>query len=106
MSSQLIINATLVNVRDTSPVLRGKDLAELPCIKDGWLLIEDGEIAGLGSMDALPASLAGMARGERYSGGPASVIDGAGRFVLPAWCDSHTHLVFAGSRETEFVDKL
>lgn len=93
MSSQLIVNATLVNVRDTSPVLRGIDLAELPCIKDGWLLIEDGQIAGVGSMDEMPSR-------------PAAVIDSAGRFVLPAWCDSHTHLVFAGSRETEFVDKL
>jgi imidazolonepropionase len=57
-------------------------------------------------MDTLPAGLAGMARGDRSSGDPVSVIDGAGCFVLPAWCDSHTHLVFAGSRETEFVDKL
>lgn len=106
MSSQLIVNATLVNVRDTSPVLRGKDLAELPCIKDGWLLIEDGHIAGVGSMDKMPAGLAGMVRDVRPSGDAASVIDGTGRFVLPAWCDSHTHLVYAGSRESEFVDKL
>lgn len=103
MSSQLIVNATLVNVRDTSPVLRGKELAELPCIKDGWLLIEDKQIAGAGSMEKMPEGLGRMARS---SAGAASVIDGSGRFVLPAWCDSHTHLVYAGSRETEFVDKI
>ena len=103
MSSQLIVNATLVNVRDISPVLRGKELAELPCIKDGWLLIEDKQIAGAGSMEKMPEGLGRMARS---SAGAASVIDGSGRFVLPAWCDSHTHLVYAGSRETEFVDKI
>ena len=103
MSSQLIVNATLVNVRDISPVLRGKELAELPCIKDGWLLIEDKQIAGAGSMEKMPEGLGRMARS---SVGAASVIDGSGRFVLPAWCDSHTHLVYAGSRETEFVDKI
>ena len=103
MSSQLIVNATLVNVRDTSPVLRGKELAELPCIKDGWLLIEDKQIAGVGTMEKMPEGLGRMARS---SVGAASVIDGSGRFVLPAWCDSHTHLVYAGSRETEFVDKI
>ncbi|MBN9380267.1 MAG: imidazolonepropionase [Chitinophagaceae bacterium] len=95
MSSQLIVNATLVNVRDTSPVLRGMELAELPCIKDGWLLIEDRHVAGIGTMEEMPAGLNGLPR-----------IDAAGKFVLPAWCDSHTHLVYAGSRETEFVDKL
>ena len=103
MSSQLIVNATLVNVRDISPVLRGKELAELPCIKDGWLLIEDKQIAGVGTMEKMPEGLGRMARS---SVGAASVIDGSGRFVLPAWCDSHTHLVYAGSRETEFVDKI
>jgi len=103
MSSQLIVNATLVNVRDISPVLRGKELAELPCIKDGWLLIEDKQIAGVGTMEKMPEGLGRMARS---SAGAASVIDGSGRFVLPAWCDSHTHLVYAGSRETEFVDKI
>lgn len=103
MSSQLIVNATLVNVRDISPVLRGKELAELPCIKDGWLLIEDKQIAGVGTMEKMPEGLGRMARSSE---GAASVIDGSGRFVLPAWCDSHTHLVYAGSRETEFVDKI
>jgi imidazolonepropionase len=60
---------------------------------DGWLLIEDEHIAALGPMTQLPSF-------------PATVIDAAGRYVLPAWCDSHTHLVYAGSRETEFVDKI
>jgi len=70
-------------------------LAELPCIEDGWLLIEDEHIAALGAMKDLPHSLTNH---------PA--IDASGCWVLPAWCDSHTHLVYAGSRETEFVDKI
>jgi imidazolonepropionase len=107
MSSQLIVNTTLVNVRNTSTMLRGKELAELPCIGDGWLLIEDEHIAALGTMKELPGSLDTLCR--RYLPSEdlsAPVIDGAGRYVLPAWCDSHTHLVYAGSRETEFVDKI
>ena len=95
MSTQLIVNATLVNTRESTAILRGPQLAELPCIKDGWLLIEDDHIAGIGTMDKPPLHTQGT-----------SIIDAAGRLVLPAWCDSHTHLVFAGSRESEFVDKI
>src|ERR1700733_1907880 len=95
MSSRLIVNIRqLVNVREQSHLLRGPELAELPSIDNAWLLVEDGAIAGYGPMSEVP--------GER----PASVIDATGRLILPAWCDSHTHLVFAGSREAEFVDKI
>lgn len=93
MATQLIVNATLANVRANTHVLRGPQLAELPCIKDGWLLIEDEHIAALGTMDQLPPTT-------------TTVTDATGRLILPAWCDSHTHLVFAGSRESEFVDKI
>ena len=104
--SQLIIHAKqLVNCRLHSEVLRGKALADLPCIEDGWILIEEEEIAGYGPMSSLPESwarrVAEAARQPRED-----VVDASGRFVLPAWCDSHTHLVFAGSRESEFVDKI
>jgi imidazolonepropionase len=86
----------LVNVREESKLLRGKELAILPCIENAYLLMENGIITGYGTM-------AGM---ENRTSGISNVIDAGGQFVLPAWCDSHTHLVFAASREEEFVDKI
>lgn len=87
---------TLANVRDTYCLLRGKALAELPCIHSAFLTVEGGVITDYGSMTDLKRSRADF--DEHY--------DAAGRCILPAWCDSHTHLVFAGSREEEFVDKI
>ncbi|HEV3414119.1 MAG TPA: imidazolonepropionase, partial [Puia sp.] len=115
-SSRLIYNIKqLVNARRESRLLRGPELAELPCVDDAWVLIEDDEIADYGAMSEMPEALARMI-GERSAstdgagmGGLAvegQAIDAMGRLVLPAWCDSHTHLVFAGSREGEFVDKI
>src|SRR5687768_4163778 len=93
----LITNiASLVNTRSNNILLRGRELAELPCISDAYLVIEDGLIADYGKMDDLIHTVWSFT--ESY--------DARGRFVLPAWCDSHTHLVFTGSREEEFVDKL
>ena len=86
----------LVNTRDSSAALRGTGLASLPCIDDAYLLIEDGRIAGLGKMADLKHDVNGF--DEHF--------DAGGKLVLPSWCDSHTHLVFAGSRENEFVDKI
>lgn len=87
---------SLVNTRDTYCLLRGRDLAELPCIPNAYLVVDGGVITDYGAMQDLkqPAT----AFDEHY--------DATGRLVLPAWCDSHTHLVFAGSREEEFVDKI
>lgn len=85
----------LVGVHDPGRPLRGEELAMLPGINKAFLLIEDGVIARFGSMQELD--------GVRQ---PDTVIDATGQFLLPAWCDSHTHLVFAASREEEFVDKL
>src|SRR5579859_2726555 len=94
MSSVLIVNCKqLVNVRPDSHLLRGAELAVLPVLDNAWLLVEDGVIAAYGPMSSQPSH-------------PTAIIDAKGQFVLPAWCDSHTHLVFAGSREPEFVDKL
>jgi imidazolonepropionase len=75
----------------------GKDLSNLPVIENAYLLIEDGIIAGYGNMYELELNVPNM---------PQHVVDLHGQFVLPAWCDSHTHIVFAGSRENEFVDKI
>jgi imidazolonepropionase len=100
MPSRLIYNIRqLVNTRAESRLLRGAALADLPCIDNAWIHIEDDRIAAYGPMSALPRNLAGLM-------GEGGAIDASGRLVLPAWCDSHTHLVYAGSREHEFVDKL
>lgn len=100
MSSLLIHDIRqLVNTRTESRPLRGDELSLLPAIDDAWLHIEDDCIASFGPMSALPTDLA-LLRGT-----PAAV-DARGCLVLPAWADSHTHLVFAGSREAEFVDKI
>ena len=97
MSSLLITHIkSLVNTRLESGLLRGSGLAILPCIDNAYLLIEGDEIAEYGSMQEL------QSKGHK----PSKMIDATGQFVLPAWCDSHTHLVFATSREEEFVDKI
>lgn len=86
----------LVGVREESVLLRGKALAQLPVIEDAYLLINDGLIAAYGEMKQL---------GE-WANSIEHTINAGGQFILPAWCDSHTHLVFAASREEEFVDKI
>jgi imidazolonepropionase len=86
----------LVGVRDESLLLRGQELAQLPVIEDAYLLVNDGVIAAFGEMKQL---------GE-WANTIEHTVDAKGQFVLPAWCDSHTHLVFAASREEEFVDKI
>ncbi|WP_460567818.1 imidazolonepropionase [Flaviaesturariibacter terrae] len=86
----------LVNTRAIDRPLRGADLASLPCIDHAYLVVEAGRIAEFGPMTKLRHRPADF----------RSHIDATGRFVLPAWVDSHTHLVFAGSRENEFVDKI
>ncbi len=75
------------------PLLRGKQMSSLPVLEEAYLLIEDGRIADFGSMENCP---------ERAD----EEIDARGRLLLPCWCDSHTHLVFAGSREGEFTDRI
>ncbi len=86
----------LFNVRSASAVLRGKELAGLPVLEKAYLVIEDGVISAYGSMTSFP---------ERFLQ-EQNILDIQGGSVLPAWCDSHTHIVFAGSREGEFVDKI
>lgn len=85
----------LVQVREGSPrVLRGAAMGELPVISNAWLAISDGLISGFGIMEALP-DISGKIE-----------IDAKGRFVFPSFVDSHTHIVYADSRETEFVMKI
>ncbi|MBR1769631.1 MAG: imidazolonepropionase [Bacteroidales bacterium] len=84
----------LVQVEDKAKIaVCGKQMAELPCIDNAFLLIENEEIKDFGPMDKCPQSA-------------DKIIDAEGRFVLPSFCDSHTHLVYAGSREIEYIDKI
>jgi imidazolonepropionase len=85
----------LVQVREKSPkYLSGAQMQELPVLENAWISLKDGRIYDFGSMDNCPENEA------------SDVIDAQGSFVLPAWCDSHTHLVYAGNREKEFELRL
>ena len=75
-------------------VLRGEEMKTLDKLHDAWLLIEDGLIKDYGEM----ATLGDVVADSR--------MDACGGCVIPAFCDSHTHIVNAGSREEEFVDKI
>ncbi|MFO8021594.1 MAG: imidazolonepropionase, partial [Perlabentimonas sp.] len=75
--------------------IAGKDMANLNCIDNAYLMINDGIIADFGKMENIPAVDKSF-----------DVIDAEGRMVFPSFCDSHTHLVYAGSREIEYVDKI
>lgn len=85
----------LLQVRETSvSKVSGAEMAVLPTIKNAFLIIKDNLIADFGSMENLPEIKVDK------------VINAAGRVVLPTWCDSHTHIVYAGNREQEFVDRI
>lgn len=92
----LIINIKeLLQVRQTAvDKVSGAEMAVLPTIKNAFLLIDNDEIADFGPMQNCPETK------------NIQVIDAAGKMVLPAWCDSHTHIVYAGNREQEFVDRI
>ncbi|MFZ1787420.1 MAG: imidazolonepropionase [Saprospiraceae bacterium] len=85
----------LIQVRkENLSFLSGAEMQILLTIKDAFLQVNDGIIMAFGPMSECPEI------------GSDEVIDVTGRMVLPAWCDSHTHLVYAGNREGEFVDRI
>ena len=85
----------LVQVRDQNITkLKGKQMSYLPTLSNAWLLINEDKIENFGGMETLPNIEADQE------------IDATGKLVLPSWLDSHTHLVYAGHREQEFVDKI
>jgi imidazolonepropionase len=92
----LIINIKeLLQVREIVVAkVSGAAMAMLPTIKNAYLFIEDNLIADFGHMDNLPKNKADQ------------TIDATGKMILPSWCDSHTHIVYAGNREQEFVDRI
>lgn len=95
---RIFIHIGILGGTETHPRLRvqGKEMLEFTTISDAFLTIVDGLIAAFGPMSSLDLSVEC----------PDEVIDLQGRSVLPAWCDPHTHIVYAGSREGEFVDKI
>lgn len=95
MSSLLLRNIKSLIQAEAKPrpVVKGADMAVLPIINDAYLLIENERVAAFGPMSECP---------ERAD----QVLDVTGRMVFPSWCDSHTHIVFAASREEEFVDRI
>ena len=92
----------LINIKQLSGIqenisklkLKGKEMGVLNTIENAYLEIENGLISNFGKMEDLSETKV------------EETIDCSGKVVLPAWCDSHTHLVFAGTRETEFVDRI
>jgi imidazolonepropionase len=95
MSSKIFTNISwLVNAREENNIVRGKNLSQLPCVQNAYVVIDNGIIAEYGSMNNYKHSISQKNKVHENC------------MILPCWCDSHTHLVFAGNRETEFVDKL
>jgi imidazolonepropionase len=94
MATQIFTNISLLaNTRMNSGFIRGDELAVMPSLKNVYIVIEDDTISEIGAMENF-----------RFLKGNTSVADNT--IVLPCWCDSHTHIVFAGSREEEFIDKI
>ena len=86
---------TLVGIDESQREwVEGKAMSEIETIENGWLLTDGCRIADYGTMDSMP-SIEGC-----------EVLDAEGGWLFPSFCDSHTHLVWAGSRDQEFLDKL
>ena len=85
----------LIQVRNNAPEkVSGAVMKNLPTLKNAWLLLEGDRISDFGIMDEIPNIKVDK------------TIDCSGKVVLPTWCDSHTHIVYAGNREQEFVDRI
>lgn len=99
MSKLLIKNIkSLVQVREAHVLkVSGQDMKQLPCIDNAWMAIDNGVIADYGPMSDFP----GIADWKGLE-----IIDAEGKLVLPGYADSHTHIVYAGNRELEFVDRI
>ena len=92
----LIVNIKgLIQVEeDPAMMVEGGLMSEITKIDNAWLYMKDGIIDSFGNMSDVPASTG------------AEILDATGKYVMPSFCDSHTHLVYAGSREIEYIDKI
>ena len=95
------MNTLFVNIKELVQVedqpkkmVCGTDMKLLPTIKNAYLLIENNLIKDFGKMENMP----------KFN--PVECIDASEKIILPTWCDSHTHIVFAGNREQEFIDRI
>lgn len=85
----------LLQIREASvSKVSGSEMKDLPLLENAWLLLEHNTIYDFGKMENLGDTTADK------------IINCSGKIVLPAWCDSHTHIVYAGNREQEFVDRI
>ena len=85
----------LLQIRNNEiKLIRGREMKILPTLKNAYLIIENAFISDFGPMDDL--------KDQKFD----LEIDATGKLVLPSWCDSHTHIVYAGNREDEFVDRI
>jgi imidazolonepropionase len=94
MTTLFINIKELIQVREISiKKVSGAEMTILPTIKNAYLLIEEDRIIDFGSMENLSVSA-------------DKKIDCTDKMILPTWCDSHTHIVYAGNREQEFIDRI
>ncbi len=85
----------LIQIRaEGTTFISGAEMKTLPTIKNAFLVVDNGLISDFGDMENCPT--------QHFS----KVIDASGKMLLPSWCDSHTHIVYAGNREGEFVDRI
>ncbi len=95
MKMILINIKELLQIRDSITLkVAGAAMADLPSLKNAYLIIENDNILEFGIMEDCPKITS------------EKIIDATGKMVLPSWCDSHTHIVYAGNREQEFVDRI
>tara|TARA_B100000767_G_scaffold267136_1_gene285442 strand:+ start:9392 stop:10636 length:1245 start_codon:yes stop_codon:yes gene_type:complete len=88
------IKSLLQTLSETKTLLKGSEMKELSQINNAYLLINNDKIIDFGQMEYCPKFKVDK------------VMDVEGKFVLPTWCDSHTHIVYSGSREKEFIDRV
>src|ERR1043166_4641111 len=88
---------TLVQTGETPAVIAGSAMKKLSCIDNAWLAMDGDKILSFGTMYEFPGITDWT---------DLTVIDATNKVVFPCWCDSHTHIVYAGSREGEFADRI
>ncbi|SFS31213.1 imidazolonepropionase [Lutibacter maritimus] len=96
MKTAFINIKELIQIEDLpKKYVSGKEMSKLPTLKNAFLIVENDIISDFGTMDNLPNNI-------HFN----SIIDVTGKLILPTWCDSHTHIVYAGNRVQEFVDRI
>ena len=98
----LIKNIKKLVQAETAPIpfRAGKEMSNLPCIDDAYLFVVGDKIHDFGKMSDFSEKMLEKVKE------PVEVVDATGRMVFPTFCDSHSHIVYAGSREIEYIDKI